>query len=39
MLGDAFHLASVGQEGARQVLRELLSNAGYHELKNFVVMA
>lgn len=39
VLGDVFHLASVGQEGARQALRELLSNAGYHELKNFVAMA
>jgi len=38
-LSDVFHLASVGQEGARHVLRKLLSRAGYHELKNFVVMA
>ncbi len=38
-LKDVLHLASVGQEGARQSLRNLLSKAGYRELKNFVAMA
>ena len=38
-LKDILHLASVGQEGARQSLRNLLSEAGYRELENFVAMA
>ena len=38
-LKDVLHLASVGQEGARQTLRNLLSGAGYSELENFVAMA
>jgi len=38
-LKDVLHLASVGQEGARQSLRNLLSKAGYRELENFVAMA
>ena len=38
-LKNVFHLASVGQEGARQTLRNLLSRAGYRELENFVAMA
>ena len=38
-LKDVLHLASVGQEGARQTLRNLLSGAGYRELENFVAMA
>jgi hypothetical protein len=36
---DVLHLASVGQEGSRQTLRNLLSSAGYRELENFVAMA
>jgi len=36
---DVLHLASVGQEGGRQSLRNLLSRAGYRELENFVAMA
>ena len=36
---NVLHLASVGQEGARQTLRNLLSSAGYRELENFVAMA
>jgi len=38
-LKDVLHLASVGQEGVRQTLRNLLSRAGYRELENFVAMA
>ena len=38
-LKDVLHLASVGQEGARQTLRNLRSGAGYRELENFVAMA
>ena len=38
-LKDVLHLASVGQEGARQTLRNLLSGAGYRERENFVAMA
>ena len=38
-LKDVLHLASVGQEGARQTLRNLLSGAGYSALENFVAMA
>lgn len=38
-LDDVFHLASVGQEGVRQMLRGLLSRAGRGELRDFVAVA
>ncbi len=36
---DVLHLGAVGQKGAREQLRSLLSEGGLEELKSFVVMA
>ena len=36
---DVFHLGAVGQKGAREQLRSLLSEGGLRELKSFVLMA
>jgi glycosyltransferase involved in cell wall biosynthesis len=38
-IGGALHLAAVGQEGARERIREVLSSAGLSELQDFVAMA
>jgi len=35
----AYHLAAVGQEGARERLRELLAGAGYAPVREFVAVA
>jgi GT2 family glycosyltransferase len=36
---EVLHLGAVGQKGAREQLRSLLSEAGLEELKSFVLMA
>jgi phosphoglycerate dehydrogenase-like enzyme len=34
-----FHVGAVGQSGAREQLRTLLSGGGFEEMKSFVLMA